>query len=107
MEEGYVAAMHQREATVSTFMGNGLAIPHGTGEAKASITRSGMSLIRYPSPIDWNGNEVRFVVGIAGVGNEHLDLLQKVAMIFSDPAQVQRLEAAGTAEEIRAIFDED
>lgn len=107
VDEGYVAAMHQREATVSTFMGNGLAIPHGTGEAKASITRSGMSLIRYPSPIDWNGNEVRFVVGIAGVGNEHLDLLQKVAMIFSDPAQVQRLEAAGTAEEIRAIFDED
>ncbi|MFC0672783.1 PTS sugar transporter subunit IIA [Brachybacterium hainanense] len=105
VDDAYVAAMHDREATVSTFMGNGLAIPHGTNEAKSSITRSGMSLVRYPEPIDWNGNEVRFVVGIAGVGNEHLDLLQKVAMIFSDPAQVQRLEEAGSAQEIRAIFE--
>src|SRR5699024_11038034 len=51
VDEGYVEAMHDREASVSTFMGNGLAIPHGTHEAKSSITRSSMSFVRYPDGI--------------------------------------------------------
>ena len=104
VDEGYVTAMHDREATVSTFMGNGLAIPHGTNEAKSSIQRSAMSFVRYPDGINWNGNPTTFVIGIAGVGDEHLELLQKVAMTFSDPAQVQRLENATTTEEILEIL---
>ena len=107
VDEGYVTAMHDREATVSTFMGNGLAIPHGTNEAKSSITRSAMSFVRYPGGIDWNGNPTTFVIGIAGVGNEHLELLQKVAMTFSDPAQVQRLENATTTDEILEILGDE
>ena len=107
VDEGYVTAMHDREATVSTFMGNGLAIPHGTNEAKSSIQRSAMSFVRYPGGIDWNGNPTTFVIGIAGVGNEHLTLLQKVAMTFSDPAQVERLEKATTTEEILEILGDE
>ncbi|WP_010533715.1 PTS sugar transporter subunit IIA [Brachybacterium squillarum] len=107
VDQGYVEAMHDREASVSTFMGNGLAIPHGTNEAKESIARSGMTFTRYPGGIDWNGNPVTFVVGIAGVGNEHLELLQKVAMTFSDPAQVARLENASSADEILEIFGDE
>ena len=107
VDEGYVRAMHDREATVSTFMGNGLAIPHGTNEAKSSITRSAMSFVRYPGGIDWNGNPTTFVIGIAGVGNEHLTLLQKVAMTFSDPAQVKRLEDATTTDEILEILGDE
>ncbi|MFI8776264.1 PTS sugar transporter subunit IIA [Brachybacterium paraconglomeratum] len=107
VDEGYVRAMHDREATVSTFMGNGLAIPHGTNEAKSSITRSAMSFVRYPGGIDWNGNPTTFVIGIAAVGNEHLTLLQKVAMTFSDPAQVKRLEDATTTDEILEILGDE
>ena len=107
VDESYVAAMHDREASVSTFMGNGLAIPHGTNEAKSSIQRSAMSFVRYPGGIDWNGNPTTFVIGIAGVGNEHLTLLQKVAMTFSDPAQVERLEKATTTEEILEILGDE
>ena len=107
VDEGYVEAMHDREATVSTFMGNGLAIPHGTNEAKSSITRSAMSFVRYPGGIDWNGNPTTFVIGIAGVGDEHLELLQRVAMTFSDPAQVQRLENATTTDEILEILGDE
>ncbi|MCW1806020.1 PTS sugar transporter subunit IIA [Brachybacterium squillarum] len=105
--EDYVSAMHDREASVSTFMGNGLAIPHGTNEAKSSIRRSAMTFTRYPGGIDWNGSPVTFVVGIAGQGNEHLELLQKVAMTFSDPAQVERLEKATSPDEILDIFGSD
>jgi PTS system mannitol-specific IIA component len=96
----YVDAMLQREETVSTYMGNLLAIPHGTNEAKDSITRSALSFIRYERPIDWAGDEVRFVVGIAGLNNEHLEILGKIAVIFSEEDDVQTLLAASTADEL-------
>lgn len=104
VDAAYVQGMHDRESSMSTFMGNGLAIPHGTNEAKSSVERSAMSFVRYREPLDWNGNDVRFVIGIAGVNNEHLELLQKVAILFSDPEQVERLQEATSAQDIRAIF---
>ncbi|WP_308466492.1 PTS sugar transporter subunit IIA [Rathayibacter soli] len=87
----YLDAMLAREATVSTYMGNFLAIPHGTNDAKDSIVRSALSLVRYENPIDWGGEEVRFAVGIAGLNNEHLDILSKIAIVFSDEDDVARL----------------
>ena len=74
VEESYVDAMHDREKSVSTFMGNGLASPHGTNEAKSAIKRSVMSVVRYPDGVDWNGKTANFVIGIAGANNEHLEL---------------------------------
>lgn len=96
----YVDAMFEREKSVSTYMGNYLAIPHGTNEAKDSIARSALSVVRYDSPIDWDGNEVRFAVGIAGVNNGHLEILSKIAIVFADTDEVDKLVSAGSAEEI-------
>lgn len=96
----YVDAMFEREQSVSTYMGNYLAIPHGTNEAKESIARSALSVVRYETPIDWDGNEVRFAVGVAGVNNGHLEILGKIAVVFADTAEVDRLLAAGSAQEI-------
>ncbi len=106
VDQAYVDAMHEREASVSTFMGNGLAIPHGTNEAKALIRRTAISFIRYDEPIDWGGNEVRFVVGIAGKENGHLEILTKIAIIFSDEDQVQQLLDAPSAEAVYEILSE-
>jgi len=78
VRENYVDSMFDREASVSTYMGNFLAIPHGTNDAKESIVRSALSLVRYAEPIDWNGQQVRFAVGIAGLNNEHLEILEEV-----------------------------
>ncbi len=103
---GYVESMLAREATVSTFMGNGLAIPHGTNEAKDEIVRSALSFIRYPTPIDWGGDEVRFVVGIAGLNNEHLDILSKIAILFSEDDDVQSLVEAADADELFPILQD-
>jgi mannitol PTS system EIIA component len=96
----YVDAMFEREKSVSTYMGNFLAIPHGTNEAKDTIGRSAISVVRYDAPVDWNGNEVRFAVGIAGVNNGHLEILGKIAIVFSDSDEVEKLLAAGSAEEL-------
>ena len=102
----YFDAMQQREQTVSTYMGNELAIPHGTNEAKDLIRRSAMSLLRYEQPIDWGGEPARFVVGIAGLEDEHLEILSKIAIVFSDEEQVDRLLAAGSADELVAVLAE-
>lgn len=106
VEPAYVDAMLEREGSVSTYMGNFLAIPHGTNEAKDAITRSALSFIRYPDVVDWAGEPVRFVVGIAGIEDEHLEILSKIAIIFSDEDEVERLLAAGSAEEIHGILSE-
>ena len=72
VDEAYISAMHDREKSISTYVGNGLAIPHGTNEAKQSIHRTGLSFIRYPEGIDWNGDGqlAHFAVGIAGAGDD-------------------------------------
>ncbi len=104
VEPAYVDAMHVREQSVSTAMGNMLAIPHGTNEAKADVRRTAITFVRYPAGIDWNGKQVKYVVGIAALGNEHLKLLARIAEIFTDPEQVQRLEAAGSADEVMEVL---
>lgn len=102
----YYEAMLAREATVSTYMGNLLAIPHGTNDAKDEIRSSALSFVRYQQPIDWDGNEVRFVVGIAGVNNEHLEILSKIAIIFSEEDEVQKLLEASDAQALYSLLGE-
>jgi PTS system mannitol-specific IIC component len=105
VDESYVASMHDRETSVSTFMGNGLAIPHGTNEAKPSIRRTALSFVRYDRPVDWNGKPAEFVVGVAGAGDDHLALLSRIAGVFTDADQVAALRAATTPDEVTAVLD--
>lgn len=100
----YFDAMQQREETVSTYMGNELAIPHGTNETKDTILASALSFVRYDGGVDWDGNPVSFVVGIAGKGDEHLEILSQIALIFSDDDEVARLKSAQTPEELFGLL---
>jgi PTS system mannitol-specific IIC component len=105
VDPSYVDAMHEREKSVSTAMGNSLAIPHGTNEAKGLIQHTGISFVRYAQPLDWNGKPTEFVIGIAGAGDDHLALLSRIAETFTDEAAVARLRAATTADEVLAVLD--
>jgi PTS system mannitol-specific IIA component len=100
----YPGFMHDREALVSTYMGNFLAIPHGTNEGKDTILASGLSFVRYKRAINWGGNPVRFVVGIAGKDGGHMDVLSRIALIFSDEGEVDRLLVAETREAVLEIL---
>ncbi|MGO4691372.1 PTS sugar transporter subunit IIA [Glaciibacter sp. 2TAF33] len=102
----YIDSMLEREASVSTYMGNFLAIPHGTNESKDSIIKSALSLVRYADPVDWDGEPVKFAVGIAGLNNEHLEILSKIAIVFSDEDEVQKLIDASSGEEIYTLLEE-
>ncbi|MFT4156794.1 MAG: PTS sugar transporter subunit IIA [Microbacterium sp.] len=100
----YVDAMRQREQTVSTYMGNGLAIPHGTNETKDTILASALSVVRYDGGVDWAGEQANFVIGIAGRGDEHLEILSQIAILFSDDDDVAKLNAASTPDELFALL---
>lgn len=104
VDEEYVGYMHQREELMSTYMGNYLAIPHGTNEGKDTILASALSFVRYDTPIDWNGNEVRFVVGIAGKDGGHMEVLTKIAVVFSDEDTVNDLLAAKTPADVMKLL---
>jgi mannitol PTS system EIIA component len=103
VEPSYIDSMFDRERSVSTYMGNYLAIPHGTNESKESIKRSALSVVRYAEPIDWDGNEVLFALGIAGYQGGHMDILS--AIVFSDTDEVDKLVAAKSAEEIYDLLN--
>jgi mannitol PTS system EIIA component len=100
----YLEFMLQREETVSTYMGNYLAIPHGTNEGKDTILASALSFVRYADDLDWGGEPVRFVVGIAGKEGGHMEILTKIAIVFSDEDEVAKLLAAGSADEVLEIL---
>ena len=100
VEPAYLDAMHEREKSVSTFMGNGLAIPHGTNEAKSDIRRSAISFVRYAEPLDWNGKPAEFVVGIAGAGDDHLSVLQALAGVFTDEDKIAQLRVAQSPQDV-------
>ena len=80
----YFQAMQDRERAVSTFMGSDLAIPHGTNDALETVLGSALTFVRYDGGVDWDGQRVTFVVGIAGKGGEHLEALSHIAILFSD-----------------------
>jgi PTS system mannitol-specific IIC component len=101
----YVESMHERERSVSTHMGNGLAIPHGTNEAKAAIRRSALAFVRYPQGLDWGGKPTTFVIALASADGQHLETLAKIGEVFTDQEQVARLESANSAAEVQRLLN--
>ncbi|MCB0911011.1 MAG: PTS sugar transporter subunit IIA, partial [Propionibacteriaceae bacterium] len=98
----YYEAMWDRERAASTYMGHQLAIPHGTSEAQDAVLAAAISLVRYDGGVDWDGHRATFVVGIAGKGNDHLGVLARIAVLFSDDAAIEGLRAATTPEQLFA-----
>ena len=79
VEEEYIEAMIEREKDLTTYIGKGLAIPHGVGRAKENIKKSGMVVLQFPEGVLFGDEVAYLVVGIAGVGNEHLEILSNIA----------------------------
>lgn len=82
--------------------GWGLAIPHGTSDAKERVLRSGIVILQYPDGVDFDGEKAHLIVGIAGVGEEHLEILARLSASFEDEELLQRLM---TATDPQVIYD--
>ena len=99
----YVDAMVKREESFSTYMGNELALPHGVEEAKKEIKASGIAVMIFPEGTDWGGETVKVVVGIAGVGEEHLQILSVIAEQALEEGNMERI-INGRAQEVYEIL---
>ena len=107
VEASYVEKMLEREELTSTFMGNNVAIPHGTEDAKEAVIETGLSVVTVPDGVDFgDGNIVKVLIGIAGKGDDHLEVLSKIAIVLSEEENIQKILDAGSKEEIINLFDE-
>lgn len=104
VRENYVQAMLERERVVSTYIGMGVAIPHGIGEAKREIKASGIVVLQYPEGVDFGEELAYLVIGIAGVGDEHLEILSNIAISLEDMELVERLNNTKSKNDILEVF---
>lgn len=106
VDQEYIDKMIERENALSTYMGSGLAIPHGTNEAKGMIKSTGLAVLQIPGGVDFGGDEPAvLVVGIAAQNGEHMEILTSVAMVCSDEDSMESIRTAKSAEEILNIFE--
>jgi len=106
VQPSYIEKMLAREELTSTYMGNFVAIPHGTEEGKQSVNESGIAIIQVPEGVEFGeGNLVKLLIGIAGKGDEHLDILSQIAIVCSEEENVEKIVAARSTEEIMELFE--
>ena len=102
--DGYIEAMQEREKLVSTYMGLGVAIPHGTTQAKGEVKKSGIVMLQYPDGVDFGAEKAQLVFGIAGVGDEHLDLLANISNALEDEELLEKLKTTNDVDLILKTF---
>ncbi|HEX6293491.1 MAG TPA: phosphoenolpyruvate--protein phosphotransferase [Herpetosiphonaceae bacterium] len=105
IEPGYIESMLGREAVANTYLGNGIAIPHGLPQDRGLINQTGIAVVQVPEGVTWNQNEtVRLVVGIAAKSDEHIEVLRRLTRVLSDKAQVDQLTQTADPRDIIAAL---
>lgn len=92
VDESYIPAMLEREKLVSTYMGMGVAIPHGTSQAKDTVKKSGIVCLQYPQGVYFGSEKAQLIFGIAGVGDEHLEILANICTMLEDEKVLEELK---------------
>jgi mannitol PTS system EIIA component len=90
----YVDAMVEREQTLSTYLGEGFAIPHGTNASREHVREAGIAVLRFPAGVDWEGEDMRVAVAVASASDEHVAVLRELATVLADPESAARLRDA-------------
>ena len=108
VDRSYVTSMLEREASVSTYLGQGVAIPHGTPAATALVHREALSFLRFDPPVDWDGaGEVTVAIGIAATGGRHVGVLAELTSILLDPCRAAELRAARSVNRVLELLATD
>ncbi|MEY8352298.1 PTS sugar transporter subunit IIA [Lachnospiraceae bacterium 54-53] len=103
VEPSYIDAMLKREESLTTYMGNGLALPHGVESAKKDIKASGIAVMIFPEGVSWGSQKANIVIGVAGVGDEHIEILASIAEKILDEETMEQL-IRGDAETVYQIL---
>jgi len=104
IDASYIDAMLERENSVSTYVGEGVAIPHGTLAGKDAVKSDALVLLRFPDGVDWDGNPVSVAIGIAAKGNGHIALLSQLATVLLEPEKAEALRNATTTEQVYELL---
>jgi mannitol PTS system EIIA component len=100
----YVDSMLERERSISTYVGEGVAIPHGTNAGKDAVHRDALAVLRFPDGVDWGGQLVTVCVAIAAKGDGHTAILGELADILLDPQRAQALREATDGDVVRELL---
>jgi PTS system mannitol-specific IIA component len=100
----YIPAMLQREASISTYLGEGVAIPHGTVAGKDVVHHDALAVLRFPDGVDWAGEPVTLCIAIAARGDAHIGILTELAEILLDPDQARALREADTPDDLLRLL---
>jgi PTS system mannitol-specific IIA component len=101
----YVEAMLARERSISTYVGEGVAIPHGTLAGKEAVRRDALAVLRFPDGVDWDGYPVSVCVAIAAQGDGHVELLGELAEILLDPDRARALREATDVDDVLRLLE--
>ncbi len=105
VDPSYADAMQEREKLVTTYMGMGVAIPHGTTQAKGTVKKTGIVLLQYPEGVDFGDEKAQLVFGIAGIGDEHLELLGKIVGVLDDEKLLETLKTTDDIDWVMKNFN--
>jgi mannitol/fructose-specific phosphotransferase system IIA component len=102
--EAYAAAILEREESVSTYIGEGVAIPHGTNESREHISRAALAYLQFPDGVDWGGMTVHVCIAIASKSEEHIEILQSLAGVLMDPKSAAALREATSVDDVMNLL---
>ena len=103
----YLREMRDREEIVSTYLGNGIALPHGTNEARSAVLRTGLAVAQFPDGVPWGEERANLVIGLAATADEHIEVLSRLATILGDEELCRRLGSTRDAGEIHRTLTAD
>lgn len=108
VEEGYLQGMLAREQQTSTFLGNGIAIPHGTLDTRHLVKQTGVQIFQFPNGVKWSDDNIAYlVIGIAAKSDEHLAILRQLTHLLGDEDIAEKLAKTTDAQEFIALFNSD
>lgn len=104
VEDAYAPAMLEREELLSSYVGEGFAIPHGTDEARALVRRTTLAFLQYPDGVDWDGQTVHACVAIAADADEHVGVMGRLARVLLDAEQADELRTTTDPQRVLALL---
>lgn len=107
VEEPYLEAMVEREQSLSTYLGEEFALPHGTDASREHVRRPAIAVLQFPDGVDWGGQPVRVAIAVASATDEHVRILAEVAAVISDPDRAERLRAATDPRDVLALLSQE
>jgi PTS system mannitol-specific IIC component len=105
VEAEYVEAMHSREETLSSYVGEGFALPHGTDASRKHIKHPALAFLQYPDGVEWEGESVRACVAIAALSDEHTEVMARLAQILLDADKAELLKTTSDPQDVVDLFE--